>query len=127
MVGELEVKILADNLVNESGLMAEHGLSFWLNYEGNKFLFDTGQGLVLAHNADNLNVDLREITGVIISHGHDDHGGGVRTLLKQGINFTLYAHPEVFKQKYVRDEKDGKLKKAGLNFSRKNYCGQSWG
>lgn len=118
MEEKIEVKVLADNEVYESGLLAEHGLSFWIKYGDKKFLFDTGQGLVLEHNAVKMGIDLDSLSGVMLSHGHFDHGGGVGALIDSGEKIPLYAHPRVFAQKYARDREEDRLEKKGIEFSR---------
>lgn len=56
---------------------AEHGLSILLEYDGYRLLFDTGAGSVLPGNCRAMNVDLAGLDGVILSHGHRDHTGGL--------------------------------------------------
>jgi len=73
----LKLLLLANNLVCRPGLLAEHGLAFWLEDGERRVLFDTGQGLALCHNAAALGVDLGRVTDVVLSHGHYDHTGGL--------------------------------------------------
>jgi metal-dependent hydrolase (beta-lactamase superfamily II) len=40
-------------------------------------LFDTGQSDLLVKNARNLHVPLDRVEAVALSHGHDDHTGGM--------------------------------------------------
>ena len=56
---------------------AEHGLSMLLEYGDKKLLFDTGAGSVLPGNSEKMNIDLSSVDGVILSHGHRDHTGGL--------------------------------------------------
>jgi 7,8-dihydropterin-6-yl-methyl-4-(beta-D-ribofuranosyl)aminobenzene 5'-phosphate synthase len=92
---------LVENTVAQSGkkLIGEHGLSFYIETESNKILFDTGQNLAISNNAKVLGIDLSLIDTVILSHGHYDHSGGLKSLLECNRNFRLYAHPDVFDQK----------------------------
>jgi 7,8-dihydropterin-6-yl-methyl-4-(beta-D-ribofuranosyl)aminobenzene 5'-phosphate synthase len=46
----VKVTILVDNRVAE-GLVAEHGLSLWIETEDKRILFDTGQGTAIGNNA----------------------------------------------------------------------------
>ncbi|MBE0602970.1 MAG: MBL fold metallo-hydrolase, partial [Deltaproteobacteria bacterium] len=39
----VKVTILVDNRAGD-GLLSEHGLSFWIEADGKRILFDTGQG-----------------------------------------------------------------------------------
>ena len=112
---EFRVTTLVDNSVSlsGSGLIGEHGLSLFIETEDKKILFDTGQNLALAHNANVLEIDLSRIDAVMISHGHYDHTGGLKHLLEKNTTFSLYAHPDVFDDK-LRSRKSGAYKKIGL-------------
>ena len=96
-----KITTLVENTVAQSGknLIGEHGLSFYIETESNKILFDTGQNLAISNNAKVLGIDLSLIDTVILSHGHYDHSGGLKNLLECNREFTLYAHPDAFNQK----------------------------
>ena len=102
MIHNLRITVLAENTVHRSDLLAEHGLSFWIEADRRKILFDTGQGMVLKHNAEVLGVDLATADDVVISHGHFDHTGGVA--INGGLKWhaALYAHPEAFRTRYTK-------------------------
>ena len=70
-----KITTLVENTVAQSGkkLIGEHGLSFYIETESNKILFDTGQNLAISNNAKVLGIDLSLIDTVILSHGHYDH------------------------------------------------------
>jgi len=53
-----KITILVDNRAG-GGLVAEHGLSIWIEADDRHVIFDTGQGQALALNAAALGVDLR--------------------------------------------------------------------
>lgn len=96
----VKITTLTENTVPMSkGLIGEHGISFLIETDGNKILFDTGQGLALINNAMVLGVDLKKINTVVLSHGHYDHTGGLKNLLEYNAGFTLFAHPESFSNK----------------------------
>jgi 7,8-dihydropterin-6-yl-methyl-4-(beta-D-ribofuranosyl)aminobenzene 5'-phosphate synthase len=122
---KFRVTTLVDNSVSLSGsqLIGEHGLSFYIESEDKRILFDTGQNLALAHNAQMLDIDLSRIDAVVISHGHYDHTGGLEHLLKMNTAFSLYAHPDIFDDK-LRSRKSGAYKKIGIPLN-KNIFGNT--
>ena len=46
-----------------------------------------------------MNIDLNEINKLIISHGHDDHTGGLKYFFNNKKNIELISHPESFNYK----------------------------
>lgn len=46
-------------------------------------MFDLGQSGNFIDNAKSLNIDLKSLDYVIISHGHHDHSGGLERLIKE--------------------------------------------
>jgi 7,8-dihydropterin-6-yl-methyl-4-(beta-D-ribofuranosyl)aminobenzene 5'-phosphate synthase len=103
LANELELVVLVDDSVQGRNLLAEHGLSYWFRYRGKDYLFDTGQGQVLLANAKELNIDLKDLSAVFISHGHDDHTGGLNKILEINPEVDVYGHPDIFKQKFSGD------------------------
>ena len=91
----LEIWVLADNNAN-SGFEAEHGLSFLIKCQGEQLLFDTGQSDLFMRNAQRFGIDLNRVSTVVLSHGHWDHGNGLKYLERK----TLICHPEVFQKRY---------------------------
>lgn len=73
----MNIVSLMDNKKKGTFLIKEHGLSFYVESEGNKVIFDTGASGDFVSNADRLGVKIEDIDYVIISHGHHDHGGGL--------------------------------------------------
>lgn len=96
----LEITVLSENTVERRNLIAEHGLSFYFKYNNKEYLFDTGQGKVILKNAAFLNIDFKNIETVFLSHGHDDHTGGLKQLLKINPDLKVAAHKDIFNDKY---------------------------
>ncbi|MBM7622847.1 MBL fold metallo-hydrolase [Sporohalobacter salinus] len=107
----MKIKSLVEDTVYKSGFLAEHGLALWIKYNKEKFLFDTGQGNIILHNADKLNVDLNSITKIFLSHGHYDHTGGLDKVLSVNAEADVYGHPELFIPKYKYNSQNGDLEK----------------
>ena len=83
-------------------LLAEHGLSLLVTvYQGEEkhtVLFDTGYSKIgVPHNLEQLKVDLNEVEGIILSHGHMDHTGALYAILdKIPGKIPLVLHPVAF-------------------------------
>ena len=105
---KFKVTTLCENNIGHGSqnLIGEHGLSFYIEAENRRILFDTGQNLGIANNAEVLGIDLSRIDTVVLSHGHYDHSSGLKSLLDCNTDFTLCAHPDVFSPK-VRGAGDG--------------------
>jgi len=113
-MNRIKITTLVENTVTAGlpKLIAEHGLSFYIETCDRQILFDTGQGHAILGNARALDIDLRKIDTVILSHAHYDHGGGLKKIIEYNNQFTLVAHPEVFSRKLVN--RDGELNSIGI-------------
>ena len=79
---DTRIIILSDNRTDNPLLETEHGLSVYLEYNGRKYLLDTGASDLFMRNAEKLGVDLSEVDYCLISHGHNDHIGGLPAFLE---------------------------------------------
>jgi len=59
------------------GFESEHGLSFLIEVDQLRVLFDTGASDLFKHNAARLGIDLGKVDRIVLSHGHWDHGNGL--------------------------------------------------
>jgi 7,8-dihydropterin-6-yl-methyl-4-(beta-D-ribofuranosyl)aminobenzene 5'-phosphate synthase len=96
----IRVTTLVDNTADARGLLAEHGFSLWIEVGDCRVLFDTGQGLALAHNAAALGVNLERADALVVSHGHYDHAGGLRHALAVRPALDVYLHPDALGPKF---------------------------
>lgn len=99
--------VLCENTVfGIDGALAEHGWSAWLETPAGAFLFDTGSGRTLLNNALLFSVPLHEAQGVLLSHHHNDHTGGLLEavqIIRRGSDTTevpVYGHPDLFKRSF---------------------------
>jgi len=112
------ITILSENsVIKPGGLIGEHGFSALVERGDEKVLFDTGQGYALVHNARILQIDLASIKKVVLSHGHNDHTGGLAEFLRVGGSREIYAHPGIFSARF-RKVPDGLPIPIGLPFTR---------
>lgn len=98
----VRVVLAVENSVRERGLVAEHGLCWWLEWGDHVVLFDCGQGAALAPNASRLELDLSRTRDLVLSHGHYDHAGGLPCVLASGARPRVLAHPSAACVRYSR-------------------------
>jgi 7,8-dihydropterin-6-yl-methyl-4-(beta-D-ribofuranosyl)aminobenzene 5'-phosphate synthase len=111
----IQITTLIENSPGEHhGLKTEHGLSFFLETEHHRILFDTGQSGAFIENAKQLRIDLRKLTHVALSHGHYDHSGGLQNLTKVTTNFELIMGNGFFAEKFGYS--NGSYEYLGNNF-----------
>ncbi|GAB6181467.1 MBL fold metallo-hydrolase [Desulfotomaculum defluvii] len=117
MEKELRVTVVSENSANKKNLMAEHGLSLLVETSDYSLLFDTGQGLTIESNVRALQMDLRQINAIALSHGHYDHTGGIKRALALSGSKPVYAHPGIFDEKFSRN-KEGEYHGVGIPFNK---------
>ena len=81
---------LVENELGESGCEAAHGLSFYVETDNHKLLFDTSPSEVVLQNAQKLGVNLATVDTVILSHGHYDHSGGILPFVEINPRAKIY-------------------------------------
>jgi len=98
---EGKATILCENYVFRNvGAIAEHGWAVFIETNQSNYLFDTGQGKAIINNARYFKKDLLTIKGIIISHHHVDHTGGLLSVLEEIGRAKVYSHPDLFKNSY---------------------------
>lgn len=115
----MKLTVLVDNnTLIDQYYLGEPGLSFHIQDGEKSILFDTGYSDIVTKNAKSLNIDLSSVSDIVISHGHNDHTGGLYYLDKMGLlqNKRIVAHPLAFEPKFVDSEMIGSpLSKKELN------------
>lgn len=93
------VTLVEDTTKCELG--AEHGLSIYAETEKHKLLFDVGTTDLFIKNAKALGIDLSQVDTVVISHGHNDHGGGLDAFLAINDHAVIYLQEKAFNDHYT--------------------------
>ncbi len=111
----IRLTILCENSVDKVspyGLLGEHGFSCHLKTNGGDFLFDTGGGMTIMNNAKLMGIDFTKLQGIMFSHGHFDHTGGLKQVLEKTGAIPIYAHPDLFSPHYSKNS--GKMHNIGV-------------
>ncbi|MGD9108372.1 MAG: MBL fold metallo-hydrolase [Gammaproteobacteria bacterium] len=96
----MSIKLLFDTSTINNKFKTGWGFSCLVNKH---ILFDTGNnGNVLLHNLNLMDINLSDINGIVISHEHQDHSGGLWKILEYRHNIPVYICPgfnQTFKDK----------------------------
>lgn len=100
----MRVTALTEN-TTEKDFRTEHGLSLYIETNGQKILFDSGQTELFAENAVKLGIDLSAVDIMVLSHGHYDHGGGLERFMEINKKAPIYMSRYAFEPHYNGTEK----------------------
>ena len=101
----MKLYTLIENTTTRDDLVCEHGLSLYIEANGQRILFDAGQTGAFADNAEKLGIDLSQVDVCILSHGHYDHGGGLKRFLEINDHAKVYVSQHAFGDYYNAEEK----------------------
>ena len=109
---KIKITVLCENTVGRLIGTGEHGFSAFIETGQENYLFDTGNGHSVVANSLAMEKDLRSIKKIFLSHGHQDHTGGLPEVLKLKGTVDVHAHPNVFLDRIaVLQEKDKETKR----------------
>ena len=100
MAPSVRITVLVENRSAREDLASEHGLSLWVEIDGFRLLFDTGQSGAFLSNARALGVPVEKADALVLSHGHYDHTGGLAALPAEVGPHRLYLHPAAVVPRY---------------------------
>ncbi|MDO4193372.1 MAG: MBL fold metallo-hydrolase [Erysipelotrichaceae bacterium] len=92
----MKITDLVENTEGVCGCGTEHGLSLWIETGDHRIMMDTGASDLFEKNAEKLGIDLSQADIVIISHGHNDHGGGLARFLEINPTANVYIRDSAF-------------------------------
>jgi 7,8-dihydropterin-6-yl-methyl-4-(beta-D-ribofuranosyl)aminobenzene 5'-phosphate synthase len=102
---KMKITVLAKNSVcktNPWNVKSENVLSLFIEFDKRKILFDTGQSDLYIQNAEKMGIDLSQVDYLIISHGHFDHGGGLKHFLKINKKAKIFLHINAAHKFYIK-------------------------
>ncbi|MCD4812316.1 MBL fold metallo-hydrolase [bacterium] len=100
----MKLTVLVDNnTIIDQYYFGEPAVSYWLEVDGKKIIFDVGYSDIFIKNAKMMNIDLKKAHTIVLSHGHFDHTGGIEPFIqfagKRTKSIRLVAHPLAFNRK----------------------------
>ena len=104
----IKIRLLSENYARRREMLAEHGLSIWIEEDNKNILFDTGQSDMFSHNAKQVGIDISKADILVLSHGHYDHTGGVPAFCRLNHHAPVYIHPGAFQKRYYGQGKPGR-------------------
>ena len=110
----MKLHVLVDNnTLIDRYYIGEPGVSYYIEVEGIRVLFDLGYSNAFLKNGHKMGVDFTNLDYIVLSHSHLDHTWGMPHLLmvynetlmegKQYKRPTLVAHPDVFVPRSFND------------------------
>ncbi len=102
--------LVDNNTIIDQYFIGEPGLSLYIKEGDMNILFDVGYSGLFLQNAASMKIDLSKLDFLVLSHGHDDHTGGLKSLIqffsgkKSSNEFeepTVVAHPWALWQKQL--------------------------
>ncbi len=122
LVREIKLSIICENTTFKPNIYGDFGLSILIESQLTndniiKVLFDTGMNpKTFEHNVAEMKINLEETSAIIISHGHDDHVGGLLKALELiGKRIPIIMHPDALLPKFYYE--NSKLSYCGIPFS----------
>ena len=94
------IRTLCENTAAVKGVLGEWGWSVIVETGESIIMLDTGASGVVIKNAEKMNVDLLKTDVLVLSHGHNDHTGGLQDVLTHIPGVRIICHPDVWEAKY---------------------------
>jgi len=98
----MKIVTLMENSKIDNRLKSAHGLSMYIEHNEHKILFDVGPNNNFITNAEILGIDLTKVDTVVISHGHYDHGRGLKKFMELNSSATIFLSKDAFSKQYKK-------------------------
>lgn len=117
---KLKITCLVEDTSPKRPFWGEHGLSFLIEADDKKILFDTGwSGMVLKHNLEKLDNSLDDVDILFLSHSHDDHTGGLKEIADSFTAKPVFCATDAFSE-YMPNNQENKSKLTNITYLTKN-------
>lgn len=119
---KLTLKVLCDDEAISDKYPIEHGLSIFVELpNGHTWLVDTGTTDIFIQNARLMKADLDHLAGIAITHGHDDHTGGLTFYDRLKSKPPVYGHPYIWHKQYGV-KKDKPVRVCGMPYLARKHA-----
>ena len=96
----MKFSFLVENRTETEGILAEHGLSIYIETGDKRILLDAGASDAFAMNAERMKVDLSQVDLAVVSHGHYDHTCGIPLFCRTNRKAPVYIHKNAFRESH---------------------------
>ncbi len=110
----MKVRVFVEDTSPTTEYRSEHGLSLYIETRKSRLLFDFGQGALFLENAEKMGVDVGGVDAAILSHGHYDHGGGIKAFFERNQRADVLVREHAFEPHFSVRE-GGQLTDIGLD------------
>ena len=99
----MKLTVLVDNHTYiDRYFLGEPAVCYLIEDGDRRILLDTGYSDVFIENAVRMGIDLSSVTDIVLSHGHNDHTGGLPAFFaKFSQSVRLFAHPNALLPKHA--------------------------
>lgn len=96
----MTITVLSDN-ISYGEFKGEWGLSLHIEYEGRRYLLDTGASGLFLENAVKSDIDISQVDAVVLSHAHYDHTDGLENFFAVNGTAPVYLSRQAVENCYA--------------------------